>query len=58
MALKKDNIKTFLMANETIIKETRRKNQYMKYSGCWRLVLMAKSCVAKIKHDFFYQTIP
>ena len=33
MALRKDNIKTFLMANKTIIKETRRKNQGMKYSG-------------------------
>ena len=33
MVLGKDNIKIFLMANKTILKETLRNNQGMKYSG-------------------------
>jgi len=57
VAPRKDTIKTFIMANKTILKETRRKNHGLKYSG-WRLVLMARFCIAKIKLDFFYHTIP
>jgi hypothetical protein len=33
MVLKKDNIKIYLMAIKTILRETRRKKQGMKYTG-------------------------
>jgi len=52
MVLMKDNIKIFIMAIKTILQETRRKNQGMKYSD-WRVVLMSRFCVARIKLDFF-----